>query len=130
MHQPAYDNGHKGPSFCLHAHLSPSTNTKGHTSNVENVRIIPTILELQKKTKILKMDAGRLVECRMLVKTGRGLPAAVDSVASTSVPSFRLTPFHMWTTLSSPCFLTMAAKFLHYFARLKEKGWNIYYIPP
>lgn len=60
-------------------------------------------------------------------KTGRGLPAAVVSLASAFVSSLRLTPLHMGTTPSifgrtSLWFPTMAAKFSYHFARLKEKG--------
>lgn len=78
------------------------------------------------------MDAGRLPECRMLGETGGGLPTAVDSgfnVCSQLQPHSSSNmghTFHFWQI--SPCFLMMAAKFFHSFARIKAKVWSIYYI--
>lgn len=93
------------------------------------------ILTTEEDKDILRNGCRTSSRMQDVRKTGRGLPAAVVSLASASVSSLRITPLHMSTTPSifgrtSPWFLTMAAKFFYHFARLKEKGWNIYYIQP
>lgn len=110
------------------ASLLPSTNIEGYMANVE--KVLPTIWWPQKTANItLKTDAvscleRRMLECRM--QEG-GLPIAVDSLASVFS--------QLWThlfilSLFRQSFPMMAAKLFHYFPRLKEKGWNIYYEQP